>query len=254
MAAMRRPAMDPAPRKTARPGNRTEKGTVDQPTILIVSDDPEFPGAVTGRWQAERNTPAFTLMAGDLCQAVDADAFTLAIVGPLRPGALPQVLGALEPSAKPVLLVCGENASLREVRESLPRVTVLRQQENWVETLVLVASEVLRRCEAVERLRRAERGNALLKQQATLGSYMLEMRHNLNNALTSVLGNSELLLLEPGSLSATARAQIETIRNMALRMHEVLQRFSSLEKELKVAARQTENQPAGKARAALRSQ
>ena len=25
---------------------------------------------------------------------------------------------------------------------------------------------------------------------------MLEMRHNLNNALTSVLGNSELLLLE----------------------------------------------------------
>jgi signal transduction histidine kinase len=112
---------------------------------------------------------------------------------------------------------------------------------------------VLRRCEAGDRLRRAERGHALLKQQATLGSYMLEMRHNLNNALTSVLGNSELLLLEPGSLSATARSQIETIRNMALRMHEILQRFSSLEKELKVAARQGENQPAGKARAATRN-
>lgn len=67
---------------------------------------------------------------------------------------------------------------------------------------------------------------------------MLDMRHSLNNALTSVLGNSELLLLEPGSLSANARAQIETIRNMALRMNEVLQRFSSLEKELHVVEKE----------------
>ena len=66
------------------------------------------------------------------------------------------------------------------------------------------------------------------------------MRHSLNNALTSVLGNSELLLLEPETLSAGARSQIETVRNMALRMHEILQRFSSLEKELTVIEKQTE--------------
>jgi hypothetical protein len=41
-----------------------------------------------------------------------------------------------------------------------------------------------------------------------------------------------LLLLEPGAFSAGVRSQIDTIRNMALRMHEILQRFSSLEKEL----------------------
>ena len=79
---------------------------------------------------------------------------------------------------------------------------------------------------------------------------MLEMRHNLNNALTSVLGNSDLLLLEPGSLSALSRAQIETIRNMALRIHEILQRFSSLEKEMNVAAIQAE-QDTGKSFAAV---
>jgi signal transduction histidine kinase len=67
---------------------------------------------------------------------------------------------------------------------------------------------------------------------------MLEMRHSLNNALTSVLGNSDLLLLEPGSLSAQTRAQIETIRNMTLRIHEIMQRFSSLEKEMNVVAQQ----------------
>jgi len=34
-------------------------------------------------------------------------------------------------------------------------------------------------------------------------------------------------------------AQADTIRNMALRLHEVFQRFSSLEKELTVTARES---------------
>jgi hypothetical protein len=67
---------------------------------------------------------------------------------------------------------------------------------------------------------------------------MLEMRHSLNNALTSALGNSDLLLLEPGSFCSQTRAQIETIRNMTLRIHEIMQRFSSLEKEMNVVAQQ----------------
>ena len=78
---------------------------------------------------------------------------------------------------------------------------------------------------------------------------MIEMRHNLNNALTSVLGNSDLLLLEPGSFSAPTRAQIETIRNMTLRIHEIMQRFSSLEKEMNVVAQQAV-QDSGKSYAA----
>ncbi|MGA7443934.1 MAG: hypothetical protein WBW82_17300, partial [Candidatus Sulfotelmatobacter sp.] len=90
---------------------------------------------------------------------------------------------------------------------------------------------------------------AALEQQAMLGRYMLEMRHGLNNALTSLLGNSDLLLIEPGTLSAQVRGQIETIRNMTLRVHEVMQRFSSLEKEMNVVARQAERD-SGKVRAA----
>ena len=83
-----------------------------------------------------------------------------------------------------------------------------------------------------------------------LGRFVLDMRHNVNNALTTVLGNSDLLLLEPGSLSAPARAQIDTIRNMALRIHEVLQRFSSLEKEMNMVAVQAERD-SGKSRVAV---
>ena len=96
------------------------------------------------------------------------------------------------------------------------------------------------RARAEARARAAEETCATLERQAMLGRYMLEMRHGLNNALTSLLGNSDLLLIEPGSLSAQARAQIETIRNMTLRIHEVMQRFSSLEKEMNVVAQQVE--------------
>jgi signal transduction histidine kinase len=59
----------------------------------------------------------------------------------------------------------------------------------------------------------------------------------LNNALTSVLGNSELMLLEPGAFSADVRDQLSTIHSMALRIHDVLQRFSSMEMEIRLTAK-----------------
>ncbi len=86
---------------------------LDQPTVLIVSDDAEFSRAITGRWQSERNVPAFTLMSGDLCQGLDADEFDLAIVGTAPAAALVQVLTALESAGKPVILVCSANLSVR---------------------------------------------------------------------------------------------------------------------------------------------
>ncbi len=211
---------------------------MDQPTVLIVSDDAEFSRTITGRWQSERNVPSFTSMTGDLCQGLDADEFDLAIVGTAPAAALIQVLTALESAGKPVVLVCGAQHSAQSMREAQSRAVILHQREGWLDALVLVASETLRRCDALARVRELEAENTLLQHQSTLGLYMLEMRHNLNNALTSVLGNSELLLLEPGTFSASIRSQIETIRNMGLRMHEVLQRFSSLEKELNVVEKQ----------------
>ncbi len=212
---------------------------MDQPTALIISDDSEFSRALAARWQTERNLPAFTLMSGDLCQALDPDTFDLAVVGTLQP-LLASALKALEPAGKPVLVVCEANASAQAIRDKHPIALVLRQDEGWLDSLMLVASEALRRCQAVARARQAERANKTLEREATLGRYMLEMRHTMNNALTSVLGNSELLLIEPGSLSAAGRSQLETIRNMAVRLHEILQRFSSIEKEMSVIEKQAQ--------------
>src|SRR6266478_1093291 len=134
--------------------------------------------------------------------------------------------------------------------EAGPQVRILQQREGWLDALVLVSAEILRLGQALVRAHRAEQAKKSLEQQATLGRYMLDVRHTLNNSLTSVLGNSELLVLDPGSLSAAERSQIETIRNMAVRMHEILRRFSSIEKELNAVEKQAENEARTRSRAA----
>ena len=222
---------------------------MDQPTALIISDDVEFSRRVTARWQMERTVPTFTLLSGDLWPRFAVDTFDVAIVGDLRREVLSVFLEPLHSTGHPIFCVFQDRNTMQLVRERWPRISLLRRDENWLEILVPTASEAVHRSRAESRARAAELACASLDRQAMLGRYMLDMRHNLNNALTSVLGNSDLLLLEPGSLSAPARAQIETIRNMTLRIHEILQRFSSLEKEMNVAALQAE-QDTGKSYAA----
>jgi signal transduction histidine kinase len=207
--------------------------------VLIISDDVEFSRSITARWQMERHVPMFTLLSGDVWPRA-ADNFAIAIVGPLRRELLSVIVEPLHSTQQPLFCVCEDGPTAQLVRERWPRTSVLRNEENWLSVLVPAASEALLRAAAETRARAAEEKCAILERQATLGRYMLEMRHSLNNALTSLLGNSDLLLVEPGSLSAQARAQIETIRNMTLRIHEVLQRFSSLEKEMNVVAEQVE--------------
>jgi len=232
---------------------------VQAPTVLIISDEVDFSRRITARWQMERNVPTFTLLSGELWPRFAVDVFDVALVGELRRDLLSVVLEPLHSTGQPIFCVCQDAATAQLVHERWPRIAVLRTSEqllgeqllgdHWLETLVLAASEAVHRSRAESRARAAETACATLDRQATLGRYMLEMRHNLNNALTSVLGNSDLLLLEPGSLSAQTRAQIETIRNMTLRIHEIMQRFSSLEKEMNVVAQQAE-QDAGKSYAA----
>ncbi|HTC77727.1 MAG TPA: hypothetical protein VK657_03880 [Terriglobales bacterium] len=211
---------------------------MEMPTVLIISDEADFSRRITARWQMERNIPTFTLLSGELWPRFSVDVFDVAIIGQLRRDLLSVVLEPLHSTGQPVFCVCQDSATAQLIHDRWPRVSLLRPSEHWLETLVLAASEAVHRARAEVRARGLEAACVALERHAMLGRYMLEMRHNLNNALTSVLGNSDLLLLEPGSFSAQTRAQIETIRNMTLRIHEIMQRFSSLEKEMNVVAQQ----------------
>jgi signal transduction histidine kinase len=204
--------------------------SANQKRIGIISDDADFAGQVSGRWQSERLVPAFTVLGST--GALNPESFDLAIFDMPLPDSHRALRSALEGGGRPVILVCGTSDIAQTLRRESSRVVAVTRHDGWPEFVVLLAVETLRRVDAAHRADHAEQVNALLKCHATLGQYMIEMRHSLNNALTSVLGNSELLLLEPGAFSAGVRSQIDTMRNMSLRMHEILQRFSSLEKEL----------------------
>ena len=220
-----------------------ESANLETPTVLIISDEPDFSRRITARWQMERNVPTFTLLSGELWPRFAVDIFDVAIVGQLRRDLLSVVLEPLHSTGQPIFCFGQDTATAQLIKDRWPRVSILRpgdcqETAHWLETLVLAAAEAVHRSRAESRARAAELACSTLERQATLGRYMLEMRHNLNNALTSVLGNSDLLLLEPGSLSAQTRAQIETIRNMTVRIHEIMLRFSSLEKEMNAVAQQ----------------
>src|SRR5436190_24269312 len=63
---------------------RSEGLTVDQPTVLIISDEVDFSRRVSARWQMERSVPTFTMLSGDLWPRFAVDSFDVAIVDELR--------------------------------------------------------------------------------------------------------------------------------------------------------------------------
>jgi signal transduction histidine kinase len=207
----------------------------DQHSVLIVTDDAEFSRMVVARWQMERHVPAFTLVNSSLLNGSMEGRFGLSILGPVGGGRLQKVLSACTSSNAPVILLASDSESASLGSASDAHVLVVRQNDGWVDGLVTLGAEALRHHEAQQRAKRAESSNADSQREATLGRYMIEMRHSCNNALTSILGNSELLLMEPGAISADVREQIETIHSMSLRLHEILQRFSSIETEMQMA-------------------
>jgi len=208
-------------------------------SVLIISDDAEFARIVVARWQSQRIVPAFTLMGSDLYSSAVLASHTLTILGP-RVNHLPKVLKAIEAAGDAVICVAPEQSM--PMRELRGMAMFIRHTDGWLEDLIQLASEVLRRSDAGARMRLAELALATSQRHAVLGRYLLEMRHTLNNCLTSVLGNAELLLLEPGRLAADTREQIETMHTMALRIHEIFQRFSSLETEMQFAERKSQTE------------
>ena len=217
--------------------------------VLILTDETEFARLLTACWQAERQAPGITVLGSDLWKERSGTAHDLIVVGPLRDAKVSEILGSLEPASAVILCAAADSRELAQLRSRSPRFVHIPLREDWTQTLLLVAGESLRRTEALRLARLAENKAARNEQYATLGRYMTDMKHSVNNALTSMLGNAELLLLEPGQLSQQSIAQIKTIHSMALRINEIMQRFSSLASEM----RDTENASQAETQAASTS-
>jgi len=250
--------------------------TRKRPTVLILASDPAFSREITAHWPhdpaPQSNRPEFIVLDQGSSRDLKASNYDLAIADASyyerrkhnkhnkkdetdpsknkdkdqdkdkdknndrnNPNQL--LNQSLAAAGKPAILIHGDPA--RDFYNIHGAVIELRREPGvWPTMAGLIGREILRRRQAESHAREAEKTCAAAQSEATLGRYMLEMRTNVNNALTTVLGNAELLVLEPG-LPASVLAQADTIRNMALRLHEVFQRFSSLEKELTVEARES---------------
>lgn len=212
---------------------------MNEPAVLVISETPGFSQTILDRWQQEPQLPSPIAMNADLCGNLSPDSFDLAILEGVSPVRMELLLSQLEPHGKPLLVLAMEHSTAALVADLAPRALVLIDCS--MDTLALVAGEILKRREVLERLSAAEEALAASENNARLGRYITEMRHTINNALTSVMGNSELMLFEPGALAANHRAQIETIRTMSLRIHEIMQRLASLETEMKWMTKQKEH-------------
>ena len=250
--------------------------TRNRPTVLILASDPAFSREITAHWPQDpapqSNRPEFIVLDQGSSRDLKASNYDLAIadasyyerrkhnkINENDPNKYKnknqdqdrdqdkdndrnnpnQLLNhSLAAAGKPAIVIHRDPA--RDFCNIHGAVIELRGEPGvWPAMAGLIGREILRRRQAESHVREAEKLCAAAQSEAILGRYMLEMRTNVNNALTTVLGNAELLVLEPG-LPATVLAQADTIRNMALRLHEVFQRFSSLEKELTVEARESE--------------
>ena len=223
-------------------------------SVLILTDETDFARLLTACWQAEKHAPGIIVVGSDLWRDHEPIPHDLVVVGPLRDGKLSEILRSLEPAKALILCAPADSRELSQLRTKYPRLVHVPLREDWTQTLLLVAGESLRRTEALRLARQAESKAARNEQYATLGRYMTDMKHSVNNALTSMIGNAELLLLEPGQLSKQSLAQIKTIHSMAMRINEIMQRFSTLASEMREAenASQAETEDASAAHARRR--
>jgi signal transduction histidine kinase len=200
---------------------------------LIVTDDADFARLLTACWQLERQLPGLSVVTSELWDSGDPVATDLVVVGPLKQQRPSELLSAVAPSTAVILCAPADPNELGALRKRYPRLLHVPLREDWAQVVLLVAGESLRRTEALRLAKQAEQRAAQNANEAVLGRYMTDMKHSINNAMTSLLGNAELLLLEPGELSSQSLLQIKTIHTMALRINEIMQRFSSLASEMR---------------------
>ena len=212
--------------------------------LLVISDISGFSRDLVARWQMQPEVPEFTALRSDLLRPATASQFELAIAGGIRPECCAVILAYLSHGAVPGIYVAATGESVHVLRRDYPRVIVVPRHDAWLDTLVLVAEEVLKRAEISVHIDRLEQNARAQQTHAMLGKYMVDLRHGFNNALTSVLGNAELLLLESAVLSSGMREQLETLHAMTLRMHEMMQRFTSLELEMQCAEKSVRSEKA----------
>lgn len=187
--------------------------------VLIVSDDPEFVNSLVLVWPGSSCIPEFQLCGtrGNC----DCSQSSIAVLDG------PEGLANLTAEVSLAIAITGDEP-LPEAGVAGRQAVQIRRRTGWAEVAAALAQEAFLRANALQRVAELEHRLMESERLVALGSFIDNARHGLGNALTSVLGNSELLLESELGLQQQVRGQLETIHAMSLKIYETLQGLSSL--------------------------
>jgi signal transduction histidine kinase len=207
--------------------------------VSIVSGDPGFIEELVLSWRSSGPVPEYEVIAaqpeGELpvgCVAVLDGA-----------GMLPQLAGDVTLA----IVVAGEPVS--GAMGAARRTVQLRRNAEWAKLAAGLALECVMCEQAMQQATCAEQKLRETERFCAMGKFMVAAQHELANALTSMIGHSELLLAEDG-MPLELRQRMKTVHATSLRIYEILQRLSALDRELQLTERQAKQsrlqKPVGK--------
>ena len=204
-------------------------------SVLLITDDVSFRCKVVESWQAEGTPPLVICLPSDLSPTAEIAWCDAVVVGPVRPDYLANALMAAA-AAPAAVAFLPWGVSLQQGQLENPNLLPLHCCDDAPELAVMIGNVLLRRAAMARQLQLAESSARDCSRQAALGRFMIESRHSFNNALTTVLGTAELLLLlDSQKLDEEQREKVRTVHAMAMRLYQMIVRFSALEAEMKLA-------------------
>ena len=213
-------------------------------TILLVSDDAAFCAAARRELEAkQKGLRVAAVSTVDAARRIVVDAAPAVILledssvpGPaheaqdgrsLRPAALESAVSDLAASA-PVVVVGGANLeSELAALVAAGLADFVARSGGFLPVAIDLVEQRLREAQEVP----SAALQAVLKEDANTEAFGEVLRHELNNPLTAILGNAELLLAEvrrknDGQLPNGGQQRLETIAALAVRLRETVRRLS----------------------------
>ncbi|MBV8208374.1 MAG: hypothetical protein JO041_16435 [Acidobacteria bacterium] len=198
-----------------------------QPTVLLISDDRNFAPELISAWQRCGPAPDFVCMTGEVPAGEGTSSFSLAIIGPVNAARAEAALERLARVARPVILVTRDPQVLTMARTSAAAPISIRRLGDWRSAVVRCAAACLGHAPEPSRFADDHSG----QRELLLGRCLVETRHALNNALTSIIGNAELMLAGTQDLPQEIRENAATIYEMSLELHAMFRHMAALESE-----------------------
>jgi signal transduction histidine kinase len=195
----------------------------ERPLVLVVSARSAVAGtiaeAINGRSGIAEAVTVTTLRAARRLVERTLPAVIVFDEGVLAGEPLVEVVRELARSAPVVAAVEPVQARSIAPLVAAGSVDCVPRQEGFRE---LAAALVERRLHA----RRAFLGSLEAADRDESGDFGSILRHELNNPLTGILGNAEMLLHRREELPEAAVARLETIADLAVRLREIIRRLS----------------------------